>query len=372
MASLLEEFRDKLSSCTDCRACDNVCSFYLATNDDSVGAWSRVKAARAVVTGEKDLGSVLRELYLCTCCGTCEQACPVGVPIPDIVRALRGVAVRRGLAPEPIVKMCRAIAERGSMTGGGREFWSAWIPSGVEFPKEAEALYLVGCVVAFRLHEVARSTVEVLRSGGVDFTVMGEEERCCGLLLFDHGFFEEAKAAAETNLSRIEEMRPNTVLTACAACYWTYRRAYPRIYREPGFKVMHVAEALAELIDEGKLKFKRRVEERMAFFDPCHLTKAFSLYDAPRKVVESIPGIELVELPRSKAEAPCCGAPDGVRLVSKEASLSVAEMIVREALSVGASRIITACPLCMYQLSAIAEKHGLRVTDLPLLVREAL
>ncbi|RLF11387.1 MAG: hypothetical protein DRJ98_03655 [Thermoprotei archaeon] len=370
-----EELKRELSSCTDCRMCDNVCPFYLATGDESIGAWNRVKVAQAVLGGDRRVSDVLRELYLCTCCGTCELACPVNVPISEAVRALRSLAVKERCAPEPIVKLCEGIINQGSMTGEGKEFWRSWIPTEVNFPSEAEYLYLVGCMIPFRLRDIGRATVDILKTAGVDFTILGEDERCCGLLLVDHGLLEEAKTVAERNLSRIEGRKPSVVLMACAACYYTYKHVYQRIYRKPEFEVMHVAEALADLIDHGRISFKKRIDEKVAFLDPCHFVKVSGKYEIPRKVIENIPGLKLIEFPRSRAEALCCGAPGGVRLVSRDVAFSAAGMIVKEALKLEVSRIVTSCPLCMYQLSWAAEKLGtgrLKVSDLPLLVKEAL
>ena len=372
MSWRLDELRDKIASCTDCRACDEACSIYLATHDDSLSPWSRVDAARAILKGGRSVKDVLRQVYSCTCCGTCTPLCPMGVPIPDVVRALRARAAEEGAVPEPIAKLCRAVAEAGSMTGGGREFWEAWLPEAPRLPRVAESLYLAGCMVAARLHELGRATVEVLSMAGVDLAAMGREERCCGLLLYDHGMVDEARALAEANVSRIEERRPSRVLTACAACYWSYKQLYPRLYRRPSFEVVHVAEALAELVDEDKLRLNKRVEEKVMFLDPCHFTKALGSYEAPRKVLESVPGLRLVEPSRSRERGLCCGASGGIRLVAREASLAAAKLIVDEAVEAGASRIVTACPLCMFQLSRTAEERGLKVTDLPLLVKEAL
>ena len=372
---MLEKFRDEVFSCTECKVCNDVCSFYLSTKDESVGAWSRVKAAQSIMNGEKTIGDIVRELYTCTCCGTCELTCPVGIPISDVVRSLRNLAVEEGKAPEPITHLCKNIIDSGSMTGEGPEYWKKWVPSGVEFPEKAEHVYLVGCMVPFRLHEIGQATVDIFSRVNLDFTILGEQERCCGLLLVDHGFFDEAKKVAERNVVKIEERGTDRVVMACAACYHTYKHIYPRIFRKPGFEVLHVVEVLSDLVDQGKIRFGKRLKEEVVFLDPCHFAKTSKKYDEPRKIIESIPGIKLLEFSKNRDEGYCCGAPGGIRLLFRDLANSIAMMIIREALDLGVSRIITACPLCMYQLASAIRKReikGLKVTDLPILLHEAL
>ena len=372
---MLEKLRDEVFSCTECKICDDVCSFYLSSKDESIGAWSRVKAAQSILTGEKTIDDIIRELYTCTCCGTCELVCPVGIPISDIVRSLRNIAVEEGKVPEPITNLCKNVINNGSMTGEGPEYWKKWIPNGFKFPEKAEYIYLVGCMIPFRLHEIGQTTVDIFSKTGLDFTILGEQEKCCGLLLIDHGFFDEAKKVAESNIVKIEEKGFERVVMACAACYHTYKHIYPRIFRKPSFEVLHVVEVLSNFVEQGNIKFRKRIEEKVVFLDPCHFVKTSKKYDKPRKIIESIPGIKLLEFSKNKDKGYCCGAPGGIRLLFREVANSVAMMIVKEALKLGVSRIITACPLCMYQLASTIRKQGikgLKVTDIPILLREAL
>jgi len=372
---MLEDIKDAVFSCIECKACNDVCSFYLSSRDENIGALSRIKAAQSILNKEKTISNIVRELYTCTCCGTCELICPTNIPISDVVRSLRNLAVKEGKVPEPIANLCRNIISSGSMTGEGPEYWKKWIPDGIRFPEKAEYIYLVGCMVPFRLHEIGHATVDIFSKAGLDFTILGEQERCCGLLLVDHGFFDDAKKVAESNIAKIEEKGADRAVMACAACYHTYKHIYPRIFRKPGFEVLHVVEVLSDLIDQGKIEFSKRIEEKVVFLDPCHFAKTSKKYEEPRKIIESIPGIGLLEFSKNRNEGYCCGAPGGIRLLFRDISNSVAMMIIREALDLGASRIITACPLCMFQLASTVRKQGikdLKVTDIPLLLHEAI
>ncbi len=370
---MLENIKDAVFYCTECKVCMDVCSFYLSSKDEKLGPWGKIKAAQLVLNEEKNISEIVKELYTCTCCETCELVCPMNIPISDVIRSLRSLAVEEGKVPEPITNICKNIVSSGSMTGEGPEYWKKWIPDGIKFPEKAEYVYLVGCMVPFRLHEIGHATVDIFSKANLDFTILGEQERCCGLLLFDHGFFDKAKKVAESNIAKIEEKGIDRVVTACAACYYTYRYIYPRIYRKPDFEVLHVVEVLSDLIDQEKIKFKR-IEEKFVFLDPCHFAKTSEKYEEPRKIIESIPGVELLEFSKNRNEGYCCGAPGGIRLLFRDVSNSVAMMIIREALDLGASRIITACPLCMYQLASTVRKRGiksLKVMDIPMLLHEA-
>jgi len=299
----------------------------------------------------------------------------MNIRISDVVRSLRNLAVKEKRVPEPIANLCRNIINSGSMVGEGPEYWRKWVPSDVKFPEKAEYIYLVGCMIPFRLHEIGQATADILMKVGLDFMILGEKERCCGLLLVDHGFFDEAKKVAETNITKIENKGADRVVMACAACYHTYKHIYPRIFRKPNFEVLHIIEVLSDLIDQGKIKFNKQIEEKVVFLDPCHFTKTSKKFGEPRKIIESIPGIELLEFSKNKDKGYCCGAPGGIRLLFRDIANSVAMMIIEEAIDLGVSRIVTACPLCMYQLASTVRKleiRGLKVTDMPLLLHEAL
>ncbi|MHA1595919.1 MAG: (Fe-S)-binding protein [Candidatus Baldrarchaeia archaeon] len=375
---ILGEYKELLEKCTECEACGTACSLYIVSNRKEYSPMSRVLGAKSILKGTTKPSKIVDTIYTCTCCGTCVPVCPNDIPIPDITRVLRRLSIERGLIPEPIARICNNIVESGSMVGKGPEFWKSWVPGDFQIPVRADMLYLVGCMIPFRLQRIGHATVDILRRAGESFSILGENERCCGLFLYDNGLISEVKRIAEKNLSTIEELGVSRVVFACAACYFTYTHVYPIVSRRPNFEVLHISEVLLELLEAGKIRLTRKIEEKVTILDPCHFTKFTKKYDVPRRVIEHISGIELVEMERTREKAYCCGAPSGVKAAYRQLADMVAKKIIEDAARLGVSRIITACPLCNYHLNSVLAKSeelkdvGIRVTDLPELLHEAM
>jgi len=372
----LEDFRDQIDSCVDCKVCNDVCSFYLLSGDEELGPWRKLDVSkRLLLNSDVSENELLKAAYACTMCGMCERVCPMNIQLTDIVRMLRRRIIRENMAPEKVKLLCENIVRSGSMTGGGREFWRSWIPSDVKLPEKSETLYLSGCMIPFKIHELGRATIDILLKAGVDFTILGEDERCCGLLLWDHGFIEEAEKLAEDNVEKFEEKGAKRLIVACSACYYMYKEVYPRLLNRRTPEVHHIVEILSHLVDEGKLVPKKRIDAKVVYFDSCHFTKFTGKYSEPRKLIQSIPGIKLLELSRNRESGYCCGISSGVRMVFKDLTDSVAKKIIREALDIGAEKIVTSCPLCMYQFMSTIKRYnirGIEAIDIPLLLYEAL
>ena len=355
--------------------CEEKCPLYLASRDPGFSPWRKIEIAGRLIKGiDVPLEDLLKAAYGCTLCGICERACPAGIRITEVVRALRTRVAREEKTPAKITRMCSNIIGEGSMIGGGNEFWASWIPEGLSLPEKAENIYLVGCMIPFKMPDLGRATLEMLLRAGVDLTILGEEERCCGLLLWEHGLVEEFRKAAEENVKKIKRRNTGRVIVSCAACYYAYSEIYPKVIGER-IEVKHVIEVLDELVEAGRLKPRKSLKERVSYFDACHFTRYTGKYDLPRRLIESIPGIELVELPRSREFGYCCGISSGVKLVFKSLADSAGRMIIDEARKMGVRKIVTSCPLCMYQFASIIEKDnigGIEAVDLPLLLYRSI
>jgi len=372
---LLENLKDQINSCIGCKACEENCSLYLASKDPGFSPLRKIETAKRILEGENvSLEDLLKAAYSCTLCRICEEACPMDIRIADVVRALRVKIRREEKTPSKIAQLCRNIIHGGSMIGGGNEFWASWITEDLSLPKEADHVYLVGCMIPFKMPNLGKVTLEMLLKAGVNLTILGEEERCCGLLLWEHGFTEEFRRVAEENVEKIKLRKARRVITSCAACYYAYSEIYPKVIGER-MEVKHVIEVLDDLIKAGRLKPRKPIRDRVLYFDACHFTRYTGKYDLPRKLIESIPGIKLLELPRSRELGYCCGISSGVRLVFRDLADSTGKMVMDEARKLGVGKIVTSCPLCMYQFANIAKKYnikGIEVVDLPLLLHESI
>jgi heterodisulfide reductase subunit D len=170
---------------------------------------------------------------------------------------------------------------------------------------------------------------------------------------------------AQKNIERFERASPSVIVTSCAGCYKTIRQDYPKVGKVTS-RVVHVTQFVNELIDSGELKLEKRVDGVVTFHDPCHLGRHNLLYDEPRKILEAIPGLKIVEMERNRAEARCCGAGGGVKTAFPDLAQKISFLRVEDAEKTGADILATSCPFCYQSLKASIEAKGskLRMMDL--------
>jgi Fe-S oxidoreductase len=252
---------------------------------------------------------LMKIVYTCTSCGMCSHICPVYNPLMAIW-ALREELVQRGAPlPEPLGKIEAGIEKYHNMFG------ARTLPRPIKgVPTTGEDIYYAGCIARFLEPEVARATVEVLKAGGINIAHLGEEEKCCGFIPGHDGNTQLLEEKAEQNVEALRQAGAKRVIVSCAHCYKALKTDYPMIVGKLPFEVVHIAEVLARLIDEKKIKFGHKVNKKITYHDPCFLGRHSSIYDEPRKVLTSIPGIELVEMERSRRWSYCCGS--GAKITS--------------------------------------------------------
>jgi Fe-S oxidoreductase len=227
------------------------------------------------------------------------------------------------------------------------------------------------------LWEVPRSAVRLLREAGIDTGIMGAEESCCGGRAYEIGYTGEFTKYAEHFIETFNSLGVNEIITSCPDGYSTFRKLYPKIDMEMKFGVKHLAEYLEELIKDNKLKFTRKVPMKVTYHDPCHLGRHLGddgVYDAPRNVLQNIPGIKLVEMERNRENAWCCGAGAGVSQADAGLALWTANERLKEAKETGAVALVTACPWCERNFKDAAREYGadIRIYDIAEVACQAL
>lgn len=234
-------------------------------------------------------------------------------------------------------------------------------------------VYFPGCMATYRAKEIAQNTIELLKRGGIEFKLMGEDEWCCGSVMLRTGNVDVADELQVHNVEAFKKHDADLVITSCSGCFKTLSQDYEKMAGSLDFEVKHVLEILMELIEEGKLKFPE-TNLKVTYHDPCHLGRHSGMYDIPRDILKSIPGLEFVEMPRNRENARCCGAGGGVRAGYKELSDKMADTRIIEAEGTGADVLTSACPFCTFSLREAAERNGLkiRVLDLPELLVEII
>ncbi len=234
-------------------------------------------------------------------------------------------------------------------------------------------LYFPGCMATYRAKGIAKSTIELLKKAGVEFILLGEDEWCCGSVALRTGDVDVGRQMMEHNVDAFKKSGADVVVTSCSGCYRTLKQDYEKIGGSSDFEVKHVLELLKELIDERKLKFPK-TNMKVTYHDPCHLGRHSGLYEVPRDILKSVPGLELVEMARNRENARCCGAGGGVRAGFPDLSDQMADTRLKEAEETGAEVLTSACPFCTFALREAAERNNskLRVLDMPELLVEIL
>jgi Fe-S oxidoreductase len=265
-------------------------------------------------------------------------------------------------------------------------------------------LYFVGCSASYAHPEIARATAKIMEACGTPFMLL-PEEWCCGNTLYSVGMIDEARQLAERNLDAVRQTGAKTLLVSCAEGYRMWKVDYPKMLgiatADLGFQVVHLVEHVDESIKKGALEFANRVDLRLTYHDPCSLSRlsepwvpwegtrglwgvvdpplerrrgTHGIYQPPRDVLGAIPGVELVEMPRMRENAFCCGAGRGTREAFPDFAAWAAEERLTEVGEVGAEAIVSACPWCKDNFSqTVSEKQGsLKVFDISELVLSAI
>jgi heterodisulfide reductase subunit D len=212
-------------------------------------------------------------------------------------------------------------------------------------------------MASYREKNIAKTTIELLKKLGTEFTMLGKEEWCCGSVMLRSGNIPVAKKMIEHNVKAINDLGADTVVTSCAGCYRTLKQDYPKYVDNVNFKVLHTPEYLLNFIENGKITFKSMPNAtKVTYHDPCHLGRHMNIYDPPRKVLQAIDGLELVEMSRTREQARCCGSGGGVASAYKSLSNQMGDARILDALNVNADILTSACPFCTYALKSAAER----------------
>lgn len=335
--------------------------------DKSYGFWATLFGPKEIT--EEEFVEFKDDVHGCTTCGICATVCEAGINTVELWEAMRANLVKRGTGPYGKQgTMPKIISDTFNSYNEPKENRLAWIPDDVKIADKADILYFMGCTAGMKQTNLAVSTARVLNKLGVEFCTLGEEEACCGSVLIRTGqYYKEdhiAKRLAESNVEKIKAKGATTVLYACSGCFRASLVDWPRLLgEETPFKVMHVSQFLAEKIKAGEVEWVQKPygeDKVVTYHDPCHLGRHVGVYEEPREVLQSMPGMEYVEMDRNRSYQRCCGAGGGVKAGMPELALSIAKARVGDAMEVlypeGEQKTQTnifaqACPFCKRNLS---------------------
>jgi Fe-S oxidoreductase len=295
-------------------------------------------------------------VWACTTCGACMQECPVDIEHVDtIVDLRRNLVMAESRFPTEAGAMLRNLESTSNPWGLAQDTRADWADGlGVRVIREGERapeyLYWVGCAGSFddRAKAISRSVARVLSRAGVSFAILGSRELCTGDPARRIGNEYVFQTLAERNLEILAAAGVTTVIANCPHCFNTLRNEYPDYGGR--FEVIHHSQLFARLLAEGRLRPRGRLEETIAYHDPCYLGRHNDVYRDPRRALSAIPGVETVELPRHGERALCCGAGGARMWMEERIGKRINDERVDEAASTGADTIAVSCPYCLIML----------------------
>lgn len=356
--------------CYQCGTCTGTCPWNLVTS--FVVRKLMHKAQLGLIDFSEE------EIWTCATCGACVSRCPRGVEIIDVMKSFRKIIAEMGVAkvPDSLRLSIKNIQGLGNPQGEPEEKRSNWAEAaGVKaFTPETEYLYFSCCVPAFdgKIRRMANATTELLKKAGIDFGVIGNAEKCCGESVRKAGSEAVFQSLAHSNIETFAGAKK--VIATSPHCYHTFKNEYPELGAE--FETTHYTQMLDRLIREGTLSLTKEVKKRVIYHDPCYLGRHNDEYEAPRRVLQAIPGVELIEFPDNRQSAICCGGGGGRVWMETPVGQRFSELKVEQAIEAGAEVLAVACPYCMLMFDdavlVTGKEDVLQVKDISELVLEAI
>jgi len=364
---------DAFKYCYQCGLCDTVCPWNKVRN------FSMRKIVREATFGLTEIES--EEIWRCTTCGKCPQACPRDVRQIDSVVSLRRIATEYDVFPnsvQPIVGVSESLRADGNPFNLDRAKRADWAQGlGVKpFREGMEILYSPGCYLSYdpRAKKIAKATVEILKRAGVDFGILGTEESCCGESIRKTGNEELYRQLARQNIKAFIDRGVKRILVSSPHCYHSFRNEYPEFMVH--FDVVHITQYVSELIAAGRLKLNGAYAKKVTFHDPCYLGRHNGVFEEPREILANVPGLELDEMPESRMNSFCCGGGGGRIWMETPKGERFSDLRLDQAVGTGAQVLATSCPYCItnFEDSRLNRPDGdvIEVRDVMEIVRDAL
>jgi Fe-S oxidoreductase len=368
-----------LGACTECGRCQSACPAWntgkplspklliMDLRDHALAEGPAMLAAQAA--GEAFEPTALvpevvddEAVWACTTCGACVEECPVDIEhIDTIVDLRRALVMGESRFPAEAGTMLRNLENSSNPWGQPQSARADWA-DGLGVPlvngSAPEVLYWVGCAGSFddRAKQISRSVAELLTRAGVSFAILGPRELCTGDPARRMGNEFLFQTLAEQNVETLNGLGVRTIVANCPHCFNTLRNEYPQYGGD--YEVLHHTQLIARLVDEGRLTPTGEVDTLLTYHDPCYLGRHNEIYEPPRRVLDAVPGVEQVEMPRHGHRGLCCGAGGSRMWMEERIGKRINAERMDEAASTGALTVGVACPYCLIMLDDGAKARG--------------
>jgi Fe-S oxidoreductase len=419
----LEDYKRDMEMCCRCSYCKfislemvkgyqyvNVCPSITRYNFHAYSGGGRLNMAVGILQNRFDYDDKLLEvIYNCQMCGACDISCKyvMEMEVLEPINEFRIKCVEEGHTVPALDRVISSLRKHGTMIPVAkvrRMDWAEGLDVKDFTNQKTEVIYHAGCRTCYDkdLWKVAKANVALLQKAGIDVGIAGANESCCGGRAYQMGYKEDFLTQATQSMELFKKSGAKTLVTGCSDCYYAFKVLYDKFGMRGDLEVLHTTEYLNRLIKEGTLKPTKKVAATVTYHDPCHLGRlgesyihwqgkevpghmrvfdppkefrrgTYGIYEPPRDVLKSIPGLKLVEMDRIKEYAWCCGAGGGVRETNPEFAQWTAKERITEAESTGAEAIATACPGCEQNFNDTIKENGsnLKVYDVAELLERA-
>lgn len=385
-------------TCTECGRCTSACPAnttgkILSPKKIIVDLRARLQAKAPIVlsgqSGAPELDKRLlhdyitpEELWSCTTCRACVQECPVMIEHVDaIVDMRRYLVLTESEFPAELQTLYRNLENNFApwqFSPDDRAKWADGLAvktlAELGSADEIEYLFWVGCAGSFddRSKKISRALAQLMQHAGISFAILGSEEKCNGDPARRTGNEYLAQMFVRDNVETLDRYKVKKIVTACPHCLHSLAKEFPQF--GGSYEVVHHTTLIEQLLRDKRITLRRPLEQSITFHDSCYLGRYNDVYDAPRNALESIPGVALTEMPRSRDKGFCCGAGGGRMFMEETEGKRVNIERTEEALATGAETIASACPFCMTMMTdGVKEKESAtQVKDVAEIVWEAI
>jgi Fe-S oxidoreductase len=360
-------------TCTECGRCSDVCPAHftgklLSPREIIINTRKRTEEKAPLILANSTNSEILEntlinnyikpeELWACTTCGACMHECPVTIEhIDTIVDMRRNLVLMESEFPNELNTVFKNLETNFSPWAFNHQDRANWA-EGLEVKtmaedSECEYLFWVGCAGSFdtRYQKVSQAVAQLFNKAGVSYRILGTEEKCNGDTARRLGNEYLAQMMMQENVETLNSYKVKKIVTGCPHCYNSMKVEYPQF--GGSFEVYHHTEVIDDLVATGKLKLKEDVKKQdVTYHDSCYLGRYNDIYNSPRNSLNSVSGINLLEMERNKDRGFCCGAGGGRMFLEETEGDKINIERTKEALETGAETVASACPFCMTMLT---------------------